>query len=409
MLRADGMIRALLVIIIAGVVRGVSAADLATHAIHIPAQDLDSALLEFAAATHQQIAFDPRQVEGYRSTALSGTYTVDDGLQTLVGSAPFLIRTTPSGVLTIGAAPVASNEHTQAPPQRPLPPTTPRSAPEAAASEPQAPSQVTIEARRTQLEPRVSGFVNKITDPYDESAGLARWLERICPFVSGQNLPRSESDFIRERISDLARSAGVPLASEKCADPNLYVLVTNQPADLLKGMNERNRWFTFADAPRRLIRDFIETPRAVRVWYQITLKTPEGLPLAGLSFPYDIKATHVFFHGTNVWSQDTHLSFNIILDIYRVFVIVDQSRLQGISRGQLADYVAMISLAQLRADPRLTDTPSILKLFEGDPQSAPGGASDWDEAFLKALYVTEQKSRLQQTLIAREMVREIAR
>jgi hypothetical protein len=111
------MIRALLMIVIAGVARLVLAADIATHAIQIPAQDLGSALLEFAAATHQQIAFDPKQVGGYRSTALSGTYTVDDGLQTLMGAAPFVIHTTPSGVLTVAAAPVVVDEsRSRAPP-----------------------------------------------------------------------------------------------------------------------------------------------------------------------------------------------------------------------------------------------------------------------------------------------------
>ena len=33
--------------------------------------------------------------------------------------------------------------------------------------------------------------------------------------------------------------------------------------------------------------------------------------------------------------------------------------------------------------------------------------SDWDQAYLKALYVTDQKSTLQRALIANEMVREI--
>ena len=69
----------------------------------------------------------------------------------------------------------------------------------------------------------------------------------------------------------------------------------------------------------------------------------------------------------------------------------------------------MVSLAQLKADPRLPDAPSILTLFERDPRSAPAGASEWDEAFLKALYTTEQKSVLQRALIAREMMREITR
>jgi hypothetical protein len=122
MVRTDRMIRALLLTGLAGIARVVLAADLATHAIHIPAQDLGSALLEFAAATHQQIAFDPQQVRGYRSTALSGTYAVEDGLQTLTGSAPFLIRTTPSGVLTVAAAPAVSSEPVRAAAQRSAPP-----------------------------------------------------------------------------------------------------------------------------------------------------------------------------------------------------------------------------------------------------------------------------------------------
>ncbi len=405
------LIRAMLAAGIAGAAALIRAAEPATHSVYIPPEDLGTALLEFAAVTHQQIAFDRKLVEGYQSSPLSGTYTVTDGLRTLIGSAPFLIHATPSGVLTLAAvqlipkvpASAGSAAHQASPPAA-----SPGAA-QSTATTLEAPSGVTIEARRARLEQQVTAFVSGIVGSPQEPTGLARWVEAICPLVSGPRLAPKDAEFILARITDLARQAGVPFAEDKCRNPNLYVLLTDRPAELLSGMNRRNHSFTFADAPSSLIDGFIATPRPVRVWYHITLKTPEDTPLAGMSFPSDTKDTRVQFRGVNFKSQESHLTFNVIWDIYRVFVIVDQSRLQGATREQLGDYIAMVSLAQLEADPQLADAPSILTLFERDARTAPDGASDWDTAFLNALYRTDQKSVLQRTLIAREMVREIAR
>jgi hypothetical protein len=68
----------------------------------------------------------------------------------------------------------------------------------------------------------------------------------------------------------------------------------------------------------------------------------------------------------------------------------------------------MVGLAKLKAGARLGDAPTILKLFDGAPDVAPAGLTDWDQAFLKSLYATEQITRQQRGQIAREMVREIA-
>jgi hypothetical protein len=57
---------------------------------------------------------------------------------------------------------------------------------------------------------------------------------------------------------------------------------------------------------------------------------------------------------------------------------------------------------------RLGDAPTILKLFDGASEAAPAGLTDWDRAFLKSLYATEQISKQQRGQIARHMVREIA-
>ena len=76
--------------------------------------------------------------------------------------------------------------------------------------------------------------------------------------------------------------------------------------------------------------------------------------------------------------------------------------------GQFADYVAMVGLAQLKPSDSLADAPTILKLFNGSPQAAPAGMTDWDRAYLKALYTTEPASHGQRWFIAHAMVSDIS-
>ena len=111
---------------------------------------------------------------------------------------------------------------------------------------------------------------------------------------------------------------------------------------------------------------------------------------------------------TNPWSQASHLTLNVVWAIYQVFVVVDPTRFKGVSLGQLTDYVAMAGLAQLKVDARLGDAPSILTLFDKAPQEASPGMTEWDQAFLKSVYATEQKSVVQRSQIALGMVRDIA-
>jgi hypothetical protein len=277
-------------------------------------------------------------------------------------------------------------------------------------------SEVTVTARRIELEKRVSKFVNQIAAAENGDEGLARWQRPVCPLVSG--LPRQDGEFILERLSQIAHAAGIPLGDEHCR-PNLYILVTPQPEDLLKGMEKRNRAYTFGydtsfyppvETPAGVVDEFIKTPRAVRVWYHSYEKDLWGNPLAycresDLLPGGDANKYYQCGHGI---TGGSHLVFSSIWTISKAFVIVDQKRLRDVKLGQLADYVAMSGFAKIKPDARLGDAPTILMLFNGAPEAAPTGMTDWDQTFLKSLYATEQKSKLQRSQIARSMVREIA-
>lgn len=222
---------------------------------------------------------------------------------------------------------------------------------------------------RAELKPKVSRFVDQIAalEPAVRNTGLADvpaterrqllpgWGDKVCPQVTG--LPQPDGEFILGRVSEIARAAGVPLAGESCS-PSLFIFVTAHAKELLNGMKEHSFALTFGPrAEPTVIDQFISMPRPVKVWYNINA----GIAVDRAVLPF----TFAFS---------------------RVTVIVDETRLRGVTRGQLADYIALVGLAEIRTGARLGDAPSILALFERAPQAAPAGMSDWDQAFLKALY-----------------------
>lgn len=277
--------------------------------------------------------------------------------------------------------------------------------------------EVTVTARRSsELAPKVRAFVNDISAVDAQAEGLARWHAPVCPLVSG--LPRRDGEFILERLSEIARQAKVPLAGEHCR-PNLYILLTARPRDLLRAMEKRNRTFTFGhdpfsgtDTPPGMVDEFIETPRPVRVWYNSSDLQGSDYAAPGLGFPSNVADMNAG-GGLGVptiseWERSSRVASTLVRTFSSVFVVVDLRQLQGVTRGQLADYVGMVGFAQIKPTARLKEAPTILRLFNGTPETAPAGLTDWDQAFVKSLYATEESSKVQRALIAKDMVRAIA-
>jgi len=256
--------------------------------------------------------------------------------------------------------------------------------------------EVTVRASRAKLWPKVSSFVNGITD-VENGYGLARWQTPVCPLVSGLN--RQEGEFILERVTEVARAAAVPLAGEQC-HANLLILVTRQPTELLQAMDRRDHWVTFGEAPALTVDEFIGTPRPVKVWYNSMMTAPGGTPLVA-GAPPDVQLLGGGLHSPTTYYGPGFAGHSHIVSLF-VYGF------HGVMWGQLADYVAMVGLAQIKPNANLGDARTILKLFAGSPQAAPAGMSDWDQLFLKSVYATEQSSRVQRSLIARRIVHELA-
>ncbi len=225
------------------------------------------------------------------------------------------------------------------------------------------PSPLVAPSRSAGLSPRLESYVHQIAalEPayltpeleYPTIGLLPGWRDKVCPQVSG--LTQQQGEFILARLLDIARAAGIRVSDHDCK-PNIFIYVTERPRDLLKSIEQKNSIDMFGYRGRPyLIDQFIDTPRPVRVWYNIM----EGPPV---SFRFA-------FAG--------------------VLVVADRAQLQHVSLRQLADYLGMVSFAEIKPSANVGNDPTILKLFDGDPQTAPSGMSDWDQLFLKTLYDTE--------------------
>jgi hypothetical protein len=257
-----------------------------------------------------------------------------------------------------------------------------------AAQRPAQLDEVVVEGR--QLEALVRNFVTDVSQPAN-NRGLARWNRPIC--VGAVNLRNDVGQYVIDRISDVARELEVEAGEPGCR-PNVLIVAAVDGAGLATALVEdRPRNFDLrhngTDAGTRAFRNFRTGDQPVR-WWQISMPIDSETGGRAVRLPGDIDPAsgqpsapeiHVF--------AASRLRTQIRDDLVRSVIIVDVDRLGGASLVQLADYLALVALAQVDAEADTAPYPTILNLF-ADPASAPAGLTDWDRSYLTALYEHDQ-------------------
>lgn len=380
-----------------------AAAPVASAPTRIPAEPLDLALRTLARQRGFQVVFDSEQIGQQRTRGASGDLTADQALtQVLRGTGLTFQRMTDGGVVI---EPIASQRGTPVPPRAALAAQS-AARPTGAGSPETAPplDAVTIQAirKRQALRRRVDHFVASVAArPADEA--LYRWNTPVCPLVAGLTKPAGE--FILGRISQAAAEARAPLAGKVCR-PNLYVVATASPDLLIKRWWARDaRLFNVFYGHTRGIApvgQFIHSTRPIRAWYNTGLSCSAGIPFgrgvppAVPDLPICIGAVDTPLVHASTWSNITS-----------AIVVVDLRRVKHVTIEQLADYIALVGLADVRPEADPSPETSILQLF-GD-REPPRGLSLWDRALLYSLYNTSQWSGLQVPRMEAAMVDRIAR
>jgi hypothetical protein len=253
--------------------------------------------------------------------------------------------------------------------------------------------------RERELERRIQTFARSIVLPSWEES-LARWQVPVCPFVAG--LTPEQSKFVLTRVSQITRDFGAPLAPEQC-EPNFLVVVTPEPAAFLRTWWSRNPKFFNDDRGLGGVEIFVRSTKPIRIWHNVVSKCPDGRTT------YEVYGNEgESFIRCVDGLMGSKLRWVTVRKIVSAIVVADPALIEGLTIGQLADYVAMIGLVQIRRNANPGDAPTILNLFANTgPRTQE--LSRWDQAFLRSLYATDPESGLQLSEIQARMYRDLVR
>ncbi|MBF0665248.1 MAG: hypothetical protein IR159_06845 [Brevundimonas sp.] len=272
----------------------------------------------------------------------------------------------------------------------------PQTAPSAAAAEPVDLGEVEVTGRT--LDDMIRSFVTEVAEP-NRRRGIARWADRLC--VGVVNLRAEPAQYIVDRVSTVAEDLGLRTGAPGCA-PNVVVIASAE-ADNLAGqlVRERRRGLRMGgagmDRGGAALRDFAASDQPVR-WWQVSIPVDADTGARAIRLPGECKGScdamgnnpGDYAPTTSIFAA-SRLSNEIVDELLRTVVILDMEQVGGVSAQQLADYVAMITLAQIDPEADTSGYATILNLFQS-PDAA-GGLTDWDRAYLSGLYDAERTRR----------------
>ncbi len=226
-------------------------------------------------------------------------------------------------------------------------------------------------------------FVMEIGNPVGGNfgRGFARWRDKVCVGIHNLSDARS-AQYLADRITSVALDVGLKTGEPGC-EPNLNVIFSTNGRDMATRLAESSpsvlRPFggVFGTNQGLQALEEFKTSEAPVRWWQVTMIVDEhgyaatevangnyGPPVVRSGGPSFLKTSD----SDAIWGS---------------YAIVDASKLNGAQLPQLADYLAMVSLAQI--DPgSLPSSDSILNLFKAARPAS--GLTEMDRSYLKALY-----------------------
>ena len=265
------------------------------------------------------------------------------------------------------------------------------------ASETDAPpvvDEVIVRGRRLDdveddLRLQIRNFIGEVvaTPP---GRGFARWHRRVC--IGVHNLDNERAQYIVDRISRLALEVGLEPGEPGC-QPEVNILFSTNAREMAANMVEsqprvfmRVGGHAGMDLGRVALEEFVESEKAVR-WWHVSL--PVDARTGGAAIEVAKLCSTAHCPPTVAVAGPSRIHNGTRDDLLYVFIVVDATKLKGTTWQQLADYLAVVSLAQIdpRASPAAFD--SILNLFTNP--AAYSGLTDWDRSYVRALYELDQE------------------
>lgn len=239
---------------------------------------------------------------------------------------------------------------------------------------------------------------------------VPRWTTPVCARVDG--LDPSLSARVAATIKSVGAGAKVKLAKPGC-NPNAFVIFTNKGSELALEVADRlplaDDWgsrveraaFTAATGPLRW-----ET--------RVSIHDADNGPMTTTSAAL-MSNTDPYLAYNAPMSDSTNSSLirkQTKAAIDGMTVIVDANAAAGMELSQLAEYIAMVVFARPPMSASFEKHPSVLNLAKHQPPgSNPLRLTDWDRAYLAALYAAplDRSASATRSIIAKRMITQLSR
>jgi hypothetical protein len=275
---------------------------------------------------------------------------------------------------------------------------------------------------KTDIETRneAHGFIRAIAAPAGSADQLGRWNEPICPKVYGATL--TEEVLVLERVRALAAEAGIRQSKLRRCAPNILIAYTAQPEEAVRDIMKR-RPHSGRALPTAARQDLAEGRYPVRWWYDLrvesrfgqapvgdhpallgALTTTAGGPGSGGGGQIatsENQAGYVSDYSSSIIGKKSRMS------IGAATVIIDYNAVRGRPKEAVASLVALVALAPLKLPPRPVATPTITNLFQGSEETRALDLTEWDRAYVAALYKTaaDRSAKVQQGAMTARIAR----
>lgn len=274
----------------------------------------------------------------------------------------------------------------------------PQSAPLLDATPAADPAIVVEGSQKTDAEIRKEAqtFVRAVAAAPNTSDQLARWNQPVCVKVVGA-LPDEEKP-ITERIREVATDAGIRISKRQRCDPNILIAFTSDPSGVVREVFKKqpHRARSLPVAARS---DLVDGAYPVRWWYDLKVEGRYGeAPIGDSPALLNALDTSPGSASTGKFAQSENQAGNISdysssmigsksrQSIGAATIIIDVNRVRKLSHDALASFVAMVALAPLKLPPQPVPTPTITNLFSDTPDDRTEELTEWDRAYLAALY-----------------------
>lgn len=231
---------------------------------------------------------------------------------------------------------------------------------------------VTVTGEKTRE--AVDKFVKSVRTPTRITGKTARWKTPLCPYVIGVQ-PKAVA-YIKQRLKEVAADVGAPFNIRENCQPNMQVIFNQKPDALMQDVKVKRPWILgyYDNGEERDHLAVFDHP--IKAWYRTATRDVRG--------QLEIDKMEIVRKPKRI--NGSKLNDGLQSELYGVLIVANPDQLAGRSPEAVADYIAMLALAQVQVRDTCQNLLSITNLLAKDCADVPVELTINDLGYLRGIY-----------------------